>query len=120
MKTVLHLVHGAFCSLLPDAEDGIGFVEEQDRDCSARIHGLAVLVEDLLNILFAFAHPAAFNLGHIDDEKIAATLTCNLVDGFCLTGPGGAVKQAVEACPKILGFHLRTDIVETFVAHQLF
>ena len=102
-----------------NAEDGIGLVEKKDRDRTSVLDRLPVLVENILDVLLTFSHPAALDLGHIHDEEVPAAGACNLVHGLRLTRTGRAVEQAGKTGPETLFTQFPANLIVPLRAHQI-
>ena len=109
LEGVLHLVHCIFGTTLALADDGIGLVEEQDGRHLAAVHRLTVAFKQRLEVLFAFAHPLALDLRHIDRHNGATRAARQLIDGLGLARAGAAVKQARKALAESLLLHPLVD-----------
>ena len=89
---VLHLVNRSFRPLLTNTEDSVGFIEEKNGNGAAFSHACAILIEYILDVLLAFPNPAALDLRHVHDEKVAPAFASNLVDSFCFPSTRATVK----------------------------
>ena len=72
---IVHFVHRMLDVLRTLVDDGISFVEEEDRHDFRLFANFTIVVEDGLDVFFAFAHPFVTQTGNVHLHDVSTGLT---------------------------------------------
>ena len=94
LHRVLHLIHRVLHVRHTHAEQGVRFIEEENRCLITLFANPAVTREDLLHVLLALADKLIAHLGHIYLHDIAPCFTGYLQNGLRLAGSRCTIEKA--------------------------